>query len=262
MLSTVIAVEGGCRPPANRNAPADVSSSMNAPAAAMAASRSAGSIVAIVGSSAESWGRDSRNWVITHLLGVVRVGRRPDRLPSPRRRTASRRIDSLGRRGRPDPDPDWLVAWWAEVEGELFGGLAVLPVGVADGFLFPVDPAWRGRPRDAVDDLQRPDSGVHVGVMPSADEGQVGDVGRACRSTTSRRDERRSSPAGHGSPGSRSRRRGRPGTAAGRWWRCVPRARAGACPGRRLRRSSRRRSGPATPGSARRGAAPHRRGGG
>ena len=61
----------------------------------------------------------------------------------------------------------------------MFGGLAVVAVGVADGSLVGVDPAGWGGPGQAVEHLQRPGSGVHVGVVPAADEGQVGDVGGA-----------------------------------------------------------------------------------
>ena len=64
VLSTVIALEGGISPPAKTRAPVDVSSSMIAPVAAMAASSSAGSIVSMVGYSSESCGTDSRYWLM------------------------------------------------------------------------------------------------------------------------------------------------------------------------------------------------------
>jgi hypothetical protein len=64
----VTAVEGGIRPPAVTNAPASTSAVLKAPTSAMTCSSSAGSMLAMVGSTAESCGRLKKYWLMMVVL--------------------------------------------------------------------------------------------------------------------------------------------------------------------------------------------------
>src|ERR687893_824038 len=63
VASTVLADDGGGGPPGKRHGPDSCRSLLNASTAASAASSSAGSIDAMVGSSAESWGTVKKNCI-------------------------------------------------------------------------------------------------------------------------------------------------------------------------------------------------------